>query len=283
MKLYPTTTVVVQSAPAGDADIIWTETPRYRDSIKPSVALPDRFVLRDSHRQNPLQLNETLRFVSTRIVPAVTATYPEPLKYRDSFIGRVDNLKVARTGTPDTDHLGDAWTDGSPLNTGVNHGNESPLPTSGNLLSATSQFPWFKWNLTTPRFIGLAHRAGVGTCQFSFWASQGLAVVQTLNVILWTSAANPFTESTINFSNQPTPPAVGTGNRVDRSFSILVGAANGRYDINLTATEFAPFIGNWMLIRMDSSAVLATPINIVSREGATSGERPLLSFDFQKS
>lgn len=266
------------AAPAGDADIIWAETPRYRDALKPTMTLPDRIVFRDVHRQNPLALNTTTRFTSLRVVPAVAADYPEPLKLRETFIGRIDDLKVARTGTPDSDHLGDAWTDGVPIRNGDNHGNESPLPCSGNLLSATTTYPWFKWNLTTPRFVGLAHRAGVGTCRFSFWGQQALAIAQSLNVNISVKTTNPFTESTINFTNQPT---LGT-NQVTRTISILVGAVNGRYDIDLSAAEFAPFIGNWMLVRMDSAAVLATAINIVSREGA-SAERPLLSFDFTKS
>lgn len=280
MKLFPSTTVVIQgAAPSGDADIIWAETPRYRDALASSPKLNDQFIFRETSKQNPLGIGDTLHITDQRVVPTVTANYPEPLKYRDSFNGNITELKVARTGSPDGDHLGDAWTDGVPLNNGVNHGNESPLPTSGNLLSATTTYPHFKWTLASPRFTGIAHQTSVGTCTFSFWASQGLAVVQALNINLSVKTSNPFTESTLTFTNQP---ALGT-NQVTRTINILVGAVNGRYDIALTAAEFAPFIGNWMLIRMDSSAVLATAINVVSREGATAGERPLLTFDFTKS
>lgn len=278
MKLFPSTTVIIQEAPSGDADITWTDPIKYRDQLAPKPQLNDRIIFREVQQINPLKMNESLKLLDSRVVPAITASYPEPLKYRDSFNGSISEMKVARTGTPDGDHLGDAWTDGVPLNNGVNHGNESPLPCSGNLLSATTTFPWFKWTLASPRFTGIAHRTGVGGCTFSFWGQQGLAVVQSLNVNLSVKTTNPFTESTINFTNQPT---LGT-NQVTRTLSVLVGAVNGRYDITLTPAEFAPFIGNWMLIRMDSAAVLATAINIVSREGA-SGERPLLSFDFTKS
>ncbi len=262
-------------------NILWTDPVKYRDAISGSqLLLRDNIKDRDAILSAGSSLKFTtdnFRLLDSRQVPSISALYPEPVKYKDRGIGRITELICARSGTPDTDVTGDGWTDGIPLNNGVNHGNESPLPTSGNLLSATSQFPYFKWNLTTPKFIGLAHRAGIGTCQFSFFASQGLAIVQTLNVILWPLATNPFTESTLTFTNQPAVPGTGT---ITRSFSVLVGAANGRYDINLTAAEFAPFIGNYMVIRMDSSAVAATPINIVSREGAAA-ERPRLTFDFQ--
>lgn len=282
MKIYPLFVKRTTIIAGGDADIVWGEPLKLTDKISPTLKFPEALKFRDQMVPGTLKLTtDTLRFTSARVVPAVTASYPEPLKLRDGFIGHIDELKVARTGTPDGDHLGDAWTDGVPLNNGVNHGNETPLPTSGNLLSATTTFPYFKWTLATPRFTGIAHRTGVGVARFSFWAQQGLAVVQALNIIFWPLASS-FTESTINFTNQPVPPTVGTGGRVDRAINILVGAVNGRYDIDFTAAEFAPFIGNWMLIRMDSAAVLATAINVVSREGAAA-ERPLLSFDFKNA
>lgn len=256
---------------------MWTDPVKYRDAPVISPKIAEALKARDAQALVNPKIGETMRYTSVRRNPSLTVVAADTMHYPERGIGRITELIVARSASPDSDITGDGWTDGIPLNNGVNHGNESPLPTSGNLLSATSQFPYFKWNLTTPKFVGLAHRAGIGTAQFSFWASQGLAVAQTLNVVLWPLATNPFTESTLTFTNQPAVPGSGT---VTRAFSVLVGAANGRYDINLTAAEFAPFIGKWMVIRMDSSAVAATPINIVSREGAAA-ERPRLTFDFQ--
>ncbi len=276
---FPAVTGGGGSTPVTDApDIVWSEPIKYKDSslvLNPKIA--EQLKYRDGHKLINPSITDVMKYTSVRRNPTVTVVEPDLMKYKSRGIGRVTELISNRSGTPDADIQGDGWVDGIPLNNGVNHGNESPLPTSGNLLSATSQFPWFKWNLTTPKFVGLAHRSGIGTAQFSFWASQSLAIVQTLNVIFQVYATDPFTESTLNFTNQPAIPGSGT---FSRSFSILVGAVNGRYDVNITAAEFAPFIGNWMGIRMDSSAVAATPINVVSREGTTA-ERPRLSFDFQ--
>lgn len=261
----------------GDADIKWTDPIKYRDGLVLNPRLPDNVKYRDAVSLVNPKIGENLHLRDSRQVPEITATYPDPLKYREQGFGAITELICARSGTPDSDVTGDAWVDGVPLNNTVNHGNESPLPTSGVLLSATTQAPVFKWNLTTPKFVGLAHRSGIGGCTFSFWAQQALAVVQSLDVVVYTTDTNPWTESTVNFNNYA---SVTHTQRASRSISVLVGAVNGRYDVTLTPTEFAPCIGRWLVVIMTSAAVLATPINVVSREGAA-GERPRLTFDFQ--
>lgn len=277
-KIFPKKTIVItQVVAGGDADVVWTETPKILDKLAPTTTLPDSVVTREVHKIDPLKLNTTTRTTSVRVVPDISANYSDPLKTTETFIGRIDDLKIARSGTPDSDILGDGWTDGVAIRQGDNHGNESPLPVAGALLLATTQYAWMKWNLTTPKFVGLANKTG-GTCRVSIWSSQSLAVAQTLRLNFSVKTTNPFTESTLTWTNQPT---LGT-NQVTRSISVLVGATNGRYDIDFTAAEFAPFIGNWMLFRMDSDALIASPCNVVSREG-TSGERPIISFDFRKS
>lgn len=225
---------------------------------------------------NPLKLNETERRGDAVLVPLVTLTSSELIhKAGELFTATVNWDATAHSVTPNTDAWGDGWVDSLLANQGDNHGDESPLPIDGALLSATQNDAFMEVDLT--RFTGFSVPSG-GTMTLTIHAVQALAVAQTFTAVFSKFVARPFQEMTLNFTNKP---ADGT-DTVTKNVSVLVGAVPSNYSMVLTASEYTPFLGNFMMIRFSSTAVLATPINISSREDTTVSNRQNLIFSLMR-
>ena len=270
-------------------DIVWDDTIHFDgDQMAPKFQPPADVLHFDGDIAiaNP-KLPDTLHFDGDTYTATVAATESksDTIHWPELTRGRVINIKTDRTGTPDTDMQGDGWVDSTVGNTGINHGNESPLLVSDeNIIPAVTRRGLLKWDLT--RFANLSAPTG-GTMDFSIWGDTNIAIVaQTVEFEFSQSAASPFTESTLTWANQP---AVG-GNAVTKSFAALLRTnvlvpEYQEYAISLTAAEYGPYLGKWLMCRVTSATLVAVGLyNVASREhtegGGAGGLRPRLSFDW---
>lgn len=282
MRIYP----ITRKVRAAETDIVWTEDLSLPDKPAPVVTMPGETVgVSETQRQNPLALQSAPKFTSSREVPAIDAAYPEDLSLPDFVLGTADLIDVSRTASPDTDMLGDCWLDGVALNQGVNHGNESPVFAASEDILATTRRALFEWDLT--RFANLDAKVG-STMMVHFWTDHAVAILQTYTVVFSGFAARPFTESTANWTNSN---ALNGSDDVSKGGSALVRLDIltpqwQQSDITLTAAEFEPFLGRFMLAFVTSNSLIATPLQFTSREhvpgGPAGGQRPRLSFGFEQ-
>jgi hypothetical protein len=275
---------------AGDADVIWDESLEMRDKIFPKVLLPaDTFHMRDVLVPVPT-LPDTVHMRDALGTSSVTATAIKTDTLHldgDTFRGSAFINKVNRTGTPNTDVLTDAWVDATAINQGVNHGNESPLPISDEaVVQVVTRRAYFRYDLT--KFTPFTAPAG-SSMVFRIWGDTTTAAgLQTVEARFSNSAATPFTESTLTWTNQP---AVGS-NPVTKSLGQLLRVSPlvveyREYVFTLTAAEYSPYLGQFLMIMMSTATVVAVGVlNLASREhvegGAGGGLKPSLTFEFQR-
>lgn len=214
------------------------------------------------------------------LIPTITVPLPETVRLPDAFTMRAADIRVDRSGAPDADMYSDAWVDGLLANQGVNHGNESPLQVSDQAVPATQRDGFMKWDL---RKFGTLTAPTGGTLVLEIWAGHATAAGVNGHAIFSNKgASDPFTESTITWTNRP---AVGSG-VIDRSFVspfVNAGAPPAQILLSLTAAEYGSYLGNWLMVRFTSDALAVTPLNVVSREGATTAQRPRLSLDVRRA
>lgn len=244
-----------------------SETPKRADRL---VLNPMRFV--DSERRadrivlNPARFTDSISRVDAYRIPTASITPPETLQRNDLAIFTVNLTAVDRSGTPDSDDWGDAWTDSTIGQTGVNHGNESPLQATGLVTGVKRAY--VKINLT--RYTGLTATGGAHTFVFKA-RNTNLVLSSTLAIAMQGQAGNPFTESTITQSNQPAVPTA-----ITRSVTVPAGDVLTTFTLTLTNAEMDQLLGKWALI-VFTTADLTQLNNITSREG-TAGDEMTLTF-----
>ncbi len=258
------------SCPTCPPTFIMPETVSRGDTIALSpMRLSDTIRRADTIKFNPLKLNETVSRLDAYRIPTMTIKPPETLQRGDLAIFTVGPLTaVSRSGSPDADDWGDAWTDATIGQTGVNHGNVNPLQCGQAAAGIAVQRAYIKINLT--RFTGLTAIGGAHT--FTFMASHSVALLaETLSFNCQGQAGNPFTESTIVQTNQPATPTA-----ITRSFSVAAGAAQ-LFTVTFTDAEMNQLLGKWVLIVFIEGPALTT-FSIPSREDATTTNRMTITF-----
>lgn len=219
-----------------------------------------------------LTLNDSHARGDAYLLPSIQMVMPESAAHDDNGLFTVGPLyALARSGSPDADDWGDAWTDSTIGNTGVNHGNADPL-TVGNT-AVVEQRAFMEFNLT--RFTGLTGYGNSHTFQFRANSASAL-LASTLNVAFGANASRPFVESTITQSNQPATPTLFT-----RSFSVAVDATFPLYTVTMTDAEINQLLGKWALVVFTVAALDAGSLILSRENSAAAPSRPNFNFKGQ--
>lgn len=270
---------VVAAVAGGGGAVIATKssTVHMRDAmalslLERSVKLTEKFTL------DKLQLADTFKL--TDKLNAFTLTVLQPDSFKPGELEQVwaaiSNLVVGRSGTPDNDDIGDAWTDGVVANQGVNHGNEDLKVV--NLIAGAS-IGWMKFNfgkwLSTSGTDTFKAKAGGTNTLIGSAAATAVATSPVLTFAFTAQAGNPFTESTLTFTNQPAPVA-------DFSLTATIPGSLGVFaDFTLTFTpaQIDTLRNKWVVCKITS----ADAINIVTiRSRDTATRRPTWVLDMER-
>lgn len=172
--------------------------------------------------------------------------------------------------TADGDDWGDGWTNNTVGQTGVNHGNETPLNIAAGVAGVGVELAFVAVNLK--RFTGCTAVGGVHTITGVF-TNGSLLVASTITLrggpsALGGGATRPFTESTITQANQPAAPTgfVLTAN-------LPAAAVDTLLTFTLNDAQLQTVLGKWATLRFESSGATTTnPDRLVSREGAAANK-----------
>lgn len=202
-------------------------------------------------------------------VPLMQAAWAEDASTNDLTKVRLVTVNVARSGTPDTDPLFDAYGD-QVLNT-TNFGNANLQVKKSAAVGSNSKIGWLVIDLTN--YSGWT-ASGTGLA-LTFRASTSLLVGNT--TLAWSSqrvATKPFTESTVTYA---APPTAGTA---VQSGTVDVANAAADFTITITAANLGACLGQWLIFIFQVTAVAdlgVDTITIVSRDQAAN--RPTYSID----
>ena len=179
---------------------------------------------------------------------------------------------VARSTSPDADTWGDAWTEATLGQTGVNHGNETPLQV-GNLTALTERRGFMKIDLRG--FSALAAAGGSHALVLNIGGNTSGLTAVVMTIAFGGQAASPFTESTLTQSNQPATPTGFT-----KAVTLPAGAPVQDYSIALSDAEMQQLLGRWALLVMTVPLLTTVTISPRSREAA---EKPTLTFTARRA
>jgi hypothetical protein len=205
----------------------------------------------------------------------IAGSWPDTIKTTDAGLAQLATWIVGRSGSPDADKWGDGWTDQA--STGTNHGNESLLVKGKSTALNDERRAFIAIDLT--HIAGSSRVAGatgdVNTF-LTFIASTSSPLTATaVDPYYSTHASRPFTESTLNWSNQP------AGGTLISRFNVQPGAAQS-FNLTLSKTIIDDAIGKWLLIQFHGvSSVAPDTVTILSRDNATASNRPSLTSYFQ--
>lgn len=186
----------------------------------------------------------------------------------------LDGWQCPRSTTPDADKWGDAWVDEQTGQTGVNHGNESPLNIVNTVVRR--RFAFLKMDLRSLTGVTGRNVAGSGLTLFVVNSSALLAVNLTLFFERRSDDASPFTESTINWTNRP------TGLTALFSKTLAVPAAqSGLLTVPLAKADVDALLGHYVCVRIESDST-TTSVSARSREAATAADRPTMTLKLQR-
>jgi hypothetical protein len=214
----------------------------------------------------------------------ILSAYNEDASVNDLALMRLLNVDVARTGTPDSDLMFDAWTDQT--STGTNHGNATLQCRGVTTVSPTNdeQRAYLAIDLT-----GLAGCAVgdylPGPASFTLdiqAANSNILTATTLTCECRSVSTKPFTESTVTWAS---PPTLGTSLGTT-TVSVAAGGGFAAYTLRFTFAQISTLPGNWMLLIFTgpsaATAALRDTFTIKSRDDATAGNRPKFSIVFQR-
>lgn len=195
---------------------------------------------------------------------------------------QVRNWTVARSGTPDTDPIGDGWIDQAAATT--NHGNENPILAKGKATVGTNERKAIvKFNLgkfaDLRAFPGGAHRL------FFRAVNTNALLAVDLSWAIRRVTASPFTESTLTW-NTPTAGGPVSGTLIKNGSQNIAAGAAVDVSISLTDAEVNAIFDNgnaWVYITF-TTPTAATPITVqvLSREEPGAGSKPRLELDLRR-
>lgn len=171
----------------------------------------------------------------------------------------------SRSGAPDSDKWGDAWTDAAIGQTGTNHGNESPIIAASIVGAERRAYVKVDLRGFSKTATGNAHTITCRVMNSSLIAAQTLRLRAGGN-----GSTSPFTESTIAQNNQPAIPT-----DVDITSGNVAANTTQTLTFTLTDTQMNELLGEWALLLFTSAGL--SDMRIVSREG-TAADRIALNF-----
>lgn len=242
---------------------IYNETPKRGDAFSGStVRFTDVERRADQIVFNKLLENEGSSRVDAYRIPTLTVKPAETI-YRKNEVGAFSFRYQTRprSGSPDSDDWGDAFTDATVGSTGTNHGNESPI-NAVQATSITERRIYIEANFT--RFSGMSAN---GSSTFSlFIANSSVLLATNITLFFGAQTSRPFIESTITQSNQPALPSLF-------SFPQAVTNTDSRYTFTLSASQVDQLLGKWVLIAIQAANLGVGNNFVVSREGADSTQQ----------
>lgn len=257
------TTWVDMTASGGGPTFTAPEKIQRADQIIESVTLYDKIQRADKMIES-VTLNDKIQRGDAALMTASFAA-PDKIQRGDLATFTVALSAVSRSGSPDSDQWGDGWTDSSLGQTGVNHGNETPLQ-FGNVTVGT-KLAYLQIDLT--KFTGLTATGNSHPLVFNMVNND--AGSATFQFSAAGQAGKPFTESTLAQSNQPATPTA-----ITRTPTAAVGA--NTITVTLTDAEMQQLLGKWVLIVLGKSFAGTNAWTTPSREDATPANRMKLTF-----
>lgn len=256
----------------------WSEDATVGDDFRIQFSTPEDATVDDALAYLLVKEGEdaTVDDVWTQFIQSAHA---EDATANDLVKLQIITLRVGRSGTPDSDLMFDAWTEQT--STGLNNGNSDPLAVRG----VTTVTPG---NDERRGYIAI-DLTGFSGCT----ALTGLDLVvrvnnsntltaTTLTCTFTYTATKPFTESTVTWAS---PPTIGTA-AGSATASIAAGGAFANYTFSVSQANLANVLGNWLLCTFTgpsgSTGLLRDNFQISSRDGATDGNRPAVSFTAQR-
>lgn len=192
---------------------------------------------------------------SDAFVPTINPGYADSAQFSDGLLLQASGINLE----------GDSWTDQA--STGTNHGSETTMIVKGKSTLANDERRAYL-KLRIDKFVGFTRRSDKVTGLHLRCANGGLTAVN-VTAEFRTGSTDPFTESTINWSNQPS--AYGTS-RASLTTSIPTGAAALQDWFLSDADETAVFGSGdtWLLIILTApSAAVPPSVTIDTRDGTT--------------
>lgn len=239
------------------------------DALQPGAELPETVGFGDEE-VNALALGEALGATDTN---RPSTALPEQVQVAEQ--GRIDltEWRCPRSGSPDADPWGDAWVNEAVGQTGVNHGNETPLRVVNTALSR--RFGFLKFDLRKLSGLTGQTAAGSGLRLFCGNTSAVAAVTLTLFFERRSDDASPFTESTLTWANRPT----GLTALFSKTLIVPVNSS-GPLTVALAKADVDAMVGHFVCVRIESDN-LTQEVTVRSREAATDTERPTLALKLQ--
>jgi hypothetical protein len=253
---------------AGAPTFIFNEVRKLADTVVLAFTLAENRTEKDAVALT-ITATESRAAADRYLIPQVTLLAPEKRTSSDTATFIVGpQSAVSRSGTPDSDTWGDAWTDAALGQTGVNHGNADPLVIQN--LTANVRQAFVEVDLT--KFTGLTATGNAHTFSFRI-TNASLALAGTYSFACQGQATRPFVESTITQANEPAIPTA-----ITRALNV---AANTTTTLTVTFTdaEMNQLLAKWVLIVITATDALGSVTsNITSRENATVANRMTIMF-----
>ncbi len=216
----------------------------------------------------------------------IAGAYGEDSSSNDLAKVTLLDVDVARTGTPDSDLMFDAYTNQLAAFAATNFGNTSLQCRGVTTVSPGSDEQRAYIAIDLRGFLGF-----VGVNAFTGGTQAFLVTVQAANSNLLAgtaltcnfrySAAKPFTESTVTWNS---PPSLGSS-VISPTATVAAGGGFAAYTFGLTAGQLSPCLGNWLLLTFTgpsaATTVLVDTFTIKSRDDATASNRPKFSLAAQ--
>lgn len=238
-----------------DAESRIAESVALDERIAPSLIVADSLGVDDLIRPR-IQVADSIGFGDN---PQSRNRFTDSLGLGDTF-SRIEVLDVTPVATGATNTFyGDAYTDHASPNT--NFGSPAAnLARFDTPVTDNGQIVWAKLNFTTA-FENLSAIAGDDTLTIQWTMSHDGAAGTVTLVARWSfPTADPFTENTITWNNQPAQPGGGTSN-----LSITTTPTFNGITVPLSSV-----LGKWLLVRFAvESSLFTSVVTVRGRENAT--------------
>lgn len=257
-RIYPVfvkRTTVIEGGGGGDVPIPFPDSVEMSDPVFVAGDIGTDPVNLSEIAVNALTTEPDTVDGSDAFMASGTAAAVDTVDSSDAVPVTVAWTAPAASGTPDSDAWSDAWTDSASSST--NHGSGGALNVNGAVTG--QRIVWLALDFT--RFSGFTPTSAL-TLNFHVGTNANLGAV-TLTVAIGTSNTRPFTESTINASNQPGTPSL-------ESNTINIGTGSGDKSLAIVSqAHMTSLLGKWLLVKITGQSTQTSDVGIASRDSAT--------------